>query len=187
MFEGEGALADQLPVEVDDVIILLLGAPSRFSTLKDRIEGITRLEKLIYLLEVESDLRKLLSESADFQPNKFGPFSSKIYHAIESLEAAGLVEDSTKLADTPADSWESLEVIGEDLDPYATRDISITDLGRSYYRVLVGELPKGTEAELSAFKDQFGRLPLRDLIRYVYTRHPEMTVKSVIRKDVLGW
>ena len=39
----------ELPVEVDDAIVLLLGAPSDSLARHGRIDGITRLEKLIFL------------------------------------------------------------------------------------------------------------------------------------------
>jgi hypothetical protein len=40
--------------------------------------------------------------------------------------------------------------------------------------------------ELREFKARFAGLPLRQLIRYVYERHPDFTDKSLIRDDVLG-
>ena len=36
------------PIEVDDAIVMILGAPSDAPTLQGRIEGITRLEKLVF-------------------------------------------------------------------------------------------------------------------------------------------
>ena len=42
--------------EVDDAIVLILGAPTKAPALKDRLEGITRLEKLVFLLEKETVL-----------------------------------------------------------------------------------------------------------------------------------
>ena len=67
--------ATKLPVEVDDAIVLLLGAPSDSLPRHGRIDGITRLEKLIFLVEHETDLRTLLTEHADFEAYNFGPFS----------------------------------------------------------------------------------------------------------------
>jgi hypothetical protein len=102
------------------------------------------------------------------------------------LDAAGLISDSASLAATREDSWETDEIIGDEPgNDYTTRDFELTDLGRRYYQALIGELPEGTEREVSDFKARFAGLPLRQLIRYVYTRYDEYTDKSLIRDDVL--
>lgn len=180
-------MATDLPVEVDDLIVLLLGAPARSPALRDRVEGITRLEKLVFLLENETDLDQLLTETADFVGHNFGPFSVKVYQAVETLEAAGLLTDSASVSPTEEDSWEIDNLIGEsEASAYTTRDFELTDLGRQYYAAVLAELPPRTEEKLSTFKDRFGGLPLRQLIRYVYTRYPQLAENSLIKKDILG-
>jgi uncharacterized protein len=178
-------------LDVDDVVVLLLGAPTRAKSLKDRIEGVTRLEKLVFLLQHETQLGKQLGVDADFTGHNFGPFSAKIYQAVELLNAAQIIQDSANIAPTDDDAWENDNVIyGEsDLsDRYSTRNFSLTERGRRYYQALIKDLPPGTEDALAEFKERFGRLPLRQLIRYVYEK-PEYAAfldKSVIRRDVLG-
>jgi len=177
----------QVEFEVDDAIVLLLGAPSRSPSLRGRIEGVTRLEKLVFLLERETELGKLLTEHADFEPHNFGPFSSKVYQAVETLEAADLITDSASLAATEEDSWEADQLIGDEpANAYTTRDFELTERGERYYRALIDELPKDVEPILTEFKDRFAGVPLRQLIRYVYTRYPEQTGKSMIRDQILG-
>lgn len=173
-------------VETDDAVVLLLGAPSERRSLENRIEGITRLEKMVFLLEHESDLAELLAEQAEFKSHNFGPFSSKVYQAVDILAAAGILSDSMKSSDSADDSWEKQEVIGFDQDPYSTRDFDLTDRGKRYYRALIDELPEGTESELAKLKGRFGSLPLRQLIRYVYQKYPQFTDKSRIRDEVMG-
>lgn len=175
-----------LPVEVDDAIVLLLGAPSESAALRDRIEGITRLEKLIFLLENETDLQNLLDEAAGFEAHNFGPFSSKIYQAVDTLAAAGLLEDSAELASSSEDFWEAEEVVGsKPADPYATRNFALTERGRRYYEALIKELPQSAEKSLAEFKARFGALPLRQLIRYVYKKYPAFTHNSLIKDEIL--
>jgi hypothetical protein len=174
-------------LETDDAVVLILGAPSRTPALKDRIDGITRLEKLLFLLQRETEIGPLLTEDPEFFAHNFGPFSSKVYQAVDTLAAAGLVEDSAELASSTEDAWETQQVIGEHpSDPYATRTIALTQRGRRYYQALIRELPEGTEKLLSEFKQAFGGIPLRRLVRYVYERYPEMTDKSVIKDEILG-
>jgi uncharacterized protein len=175
------------PFEVDDAVILLLGAPSRSPALRDRISGITRLEKLLFLLDKETPIGGRLTEHPEFIPHNFGPFSAKVYQAVETLEAANLITDSATLSPSGEDSWETDEIIGEDTSAkYTTRDFRLTDRGRQYYKALLEELTGDTEEIVQGLKDKFGGIPLRSLIRYVYVRHEDFTGNSLIRDDVLG-
>jgi hypothetical protein len=173
------------PIEVDDLVVLLLGAPTVPGQPGGQIQGITRLEKLAFLAEQE---RKLpwLTEDAGFVSHNFGPFSEKVYKAVDTLAAADLVKDSGALAATTEDAWETEYVIGEvPSDPYATRNLELTERGRRYYNALLRDLPDAVEEELTEFKGRFATLPLRQLIRYVYERYPDYTDRSIIRDDVL--
>lgn len=174
-------------LEVDDLIILLLGAPSRKPAIQDRIEGITRLEKLIFLLHVESGIGKVVAEDPEFEAYNFGPFSKKVYQAVETLSAAGLLEDSSSTSTSTEDVWETEEVIGAEVpDPYATRNFKLTEMGKRYYEALLKEVSADMQQELENFKTTFGSIPLRQLVRYVYERHPDFTHKSIIKDEILG-
>jgi uncharacterized protein len=174
-------------LETDDAIVLVLGAPGG-SERPGYLEGVTRLEKLLFLLERETPLRDWLTEKADFRSHRFGPFSSKIYQAVDTLAAAQMVRDSAKGAPTTEDRWEALNVLmdDEDVDPYTTRTFELTERGRRYYGVLIEELPVDAERTLATFKSRFAHLPLRQLVRYVYERYPQFTDKSEIRDEILG-
>ena len=172
-------------IETDDLIVLLLGAPGPPGHPSGRIEGITRLEKLAFLIEHERK-PSWLTEDGGFESHNFGPFSAKIYTAVDTLVAARLLKDSGSLAASTEDAWETENIIGHrTADPYATRNFELTERGRRYYQALLRDLPDGVEGELGAFKQRFAGLPLRQLIRYVYERHPTFTDKSIIRDDVL--
>lgn len=177
------------PMEVDDAIVLLLGAPALADRNPGTIRGITRLEKLVFLLERETSAKDWLTEEADFKAYNFGPFASKVYQAVDKLSAANIITDSSKPATTVDDTWEENNIIGElsaANDLYATRDFSLTERGKRYYEALVRELGPNAVDELSIFKSKFANVPLRQLIRYVYLRYPAFTTKSVIRRDILG-
>jgi uncharacterized protein len=173
-------------LETDDAIVLVLGAPG--SSHPGYLEGVTRLEKLLFLLEHETPVQEWLTEKADFHSNRFGPFSPKIYAAADTLVAAGLLRDSAQKADTSEDQWEAANVVigGQDVDAFTTRTFELTDLGRRYYDALIKELPPDAEQTFTDFKRRFAKLPLRQLVRYVYERYPEYTDKSEIREDILG-
>lgn len=175
------------PFQTDDAIVLLLGAPGGKEQ-PGHLEGVTRLEKLIFLLERETPARDWLTEKADFRSYRFGPFSSKVYEAVDMLAAADIVRDSAKKSPDVADRWESVSALMDegDLDPYTTRDFALTQRGTDYYAALLRELPADAETVLTDFKERFARLPLRQLVRYVYERYPQFTDKSEIRDEILG-
>jgi hypothetical protein len=173
-------------LEVDDLIVLLLGTPSRRG-LQNRLAGITRLEKLIFLLENETDLDQLLSEKPDFEPYNFGPFSKKVYDAVDTLAAAELIDDSSNSAAPEDEAWEAQQVIGpEAADSSSVRTFSLTARGNKYYNSLIQDIPEALREQLVHFKEAFAAIPLRQLVRYVYERYPAFTVNSLIRDDILG-
>lgn len=175
-------------IEIDDAIVLLLGAGVEEGR-PARLQGITRLEKLIFLLERETKSARWLTQNAEFEPYNFGPFSRKVYDAVETLAAAGIISDSAQLAPDDMDTWETREVIGEvpgGSNPYTTRDFALTDRGWRYFSALEKELASDSLEELASFKSRFASLPLRQLVRYVYLRYEDYTTKSLIRDDILG-
>lgn len=178
-------MPEPTPLETDDVVVLVVGAPGAGT--EGRLEGVTRLEKLIFLLERETPVQDWLTEKAEFRSWRFGPFSSKVYDAADTLAAAGLLRDSAKTAHSSEDRWEALNALvdEEEVDPYTTRTFELTDRGKKYYEALLSELPPEAQGVLSNFKKQFAALPLRQLVRYVYERYPQFTDQSEIRDEIL--
>ncbi|MDE0268078.1 MAG: hypothetical protein OXI96_03455 [Acidimicrobiaceae bacterium] len=175
-------------IELDDLIVLLLGAPTKNLAIKNRLQGITRLEKLVFLLEHETNLVDILDERSNFRPYNFGPFSEEIYKSVGYLSAYGLLNDTSSLSNNMDDAWENLNEIGDGHpDPYATRNFQLTKLGLEYYESLAEDVEQRGSyiEELSAFKDRFAALTLRQLVRYVYTHYPQMTTQSQIRDQVM--
>lgn len=174
-------------LEVDDTIVLLLGSPSQYSQLAGRVNGITRLEKLVFLIEQEGDLDAFLAETAEFEPHNFGPFSKKIYQAVETLEAYGLLIEENAYAETTDDTWENESIIGLD-EPvsFSERKFILTKKGRKYYEALASEVPPDLPYKVGQLKDRFGAIPLRQLLRFVYTRYEDYATASVIKDEILG-
>lgn len=174
--------------EVDDAIVLLLGSDPGKAERRGEIRGITRMEKLVFLLEQETEAGEAMTEAAEYRAHHYGPFSQKVYQAIEVLRSAGLVEDSTQASASNEDQAEYARVAGADAAPapYSTRDFRLTADGRNYYHALVAELPKSVVEDADRLRKQFAGWPLRRLIRYVYEKYDEFTSNSRIRDDVLG-
>lgn len=170
-------------LDTDDLIVLLLGAQGRSARSRGRIDGITRLEKLVFLVEQEGGFEAIGTDSG-FEAHNFGPFSAEIYKAVDVLAAAGLITDSRSTTPSREETWEAESVIGD--GPHAPRSFALTERGERYFNALVSELPVAEMEGLSRFKRTFGELPLRQLIRYVYEKYPAFTDKSLIRDDILG-
>lgn len=170
-------------LDVDDAIVLILGAHP-----ESKLRGITRLEKLLFLLEKETNVGSRMTEDPEFEAYNFGPFSKKVYQAIDTLVAAGLVSDSARLSSTVDDSREEIEYIGggSALTPYSTRDFSLTPLGREYFRALGREYPEWVLADAASTRDRFEAWPLRQLVTYVYRQYPDYAENSLIRQEILG-
>src|SRR5689334_16535467 len=83
-------------VDAGDLVLLILGAPAIHEGLDGRCNGITRLEKLAFLLERETDFAEAAAvptDDAGFRAYHYGPYSQKIYDAVGMLSSIGLVVD----------------------------------------------------------------------------------------------
>ena len=175
------------PVELlgSDLVLLMLAAPTRVKNAKDRVNGITRLEKLLYLADRETDVSaSVLGEKLVFKPYDYGPFSKEVYEAAELLEAAGLVREERQVSGQSVDGLEDVEVTGAvEGDEYVTRCFVLTDNGRAVAGLLGEQHPSVVQA-LAGIKDRYASRPLSSLIQYVYRAYPESAVNSKIRDRV---
>jgi uncharacterized protein len=168
-----------------DLVLLLLAAPTANERLQDAMPGITRLEKLLYLVDRETEEGKKVGERFSFKPYDFGPFSKDVYEAVRVLEAAGLLREELVYSGRDVDSVEA-RLAGLDEEPEGTeRRFFLTPDGKVVADLLSERAPKLIE-ELTRIKDRYGRLPLRNLIHYVYTRYPGSAQRSKIRGQVVG-
>jgi uncharacterized protein YwgA len=175
-----------------DLILVLLAAPTDDRRQRFRCDGITRLEKLLFLLSAEEDYKDFASEVQEpfsFEPYHYGPYSADVYDAVDLLKTLRLLSERRVDVNTGLDASEESEVFdAEDLsepDSYIERQFTLTEDGKAVAKLLSTRLsPRGKEI-LSQLKDRFGRMPLRQLLRYVYSNHEPYTTKSRIRSSVL--
>ena len=64
------------------------------------IRGITKLEKLMYLLLKEGGYEKELQDDIHFEPFDYGPFSKEVYDLVEVLKQRGIVKTRLERYDT---------------------------------------------------------------------------------------
>lgn len=178
-----------------DVLLLLLYAKGASNKLNEPIKGITRLEKLIYLLDQEGGFHKYVSDY-QFEPYDFGPFSNELWDDIETLKDESLVETqrvSSRYFVEVSDGEKALEEENEFTEnvtePSKEKEIEIYSLSETGERVaeqLFNELTPEEQHVLENIKKEFNSISLFELIRYVYLKYPKSTTHSRIREKILG-
>jgi uncharacterized protein YwgA len=165
-----------------DLVLLLLAAHGRTEESTDRVNGITRLEKLLFLAEQEKDIGRDVRNAFQFKAYDYGPYSKAVYDAVELLTEAGLINQERAYAGQPLDEMEEWTA-GVDQREGLERRFTLTDRGKAIANLLAGQ-HKEVIAALSDVKRKYGDWPLRQLIRYVYSTYPTYAEASKIRDQV---
>jgi hypothetical protein len=161
------------------------------------IEGITRLEKLLFLLKMQEGLLHNVPREADFNfiPFRMGPWTNEVYDEVDFLESLGLLDKDSTQKKNDADSAHENELFdGGMIDKYQkdttisddeTEVFRLTDKGRKKAKEIWERLPDKEKESLIRIKRQFNKMNLRQLLRYVYNKYPDFTTASEI-KETLG-
>lgn len=176
--------AGKKPLMAPDLVLLLLAAPSQGRVEEGKINGITRLVKLLFLALQETDVAKHVKDPFPFKPYDYGPYSKEIYEAVELLEEAGLLRDKRIMAGRSLDEMEELAAATEEREG-VERQFILTMEGGAVAKLLAQHSPEASEM-LAAIKDKYGGMPLGRLIRYVYQQYPSYAQKSKIRDRISG-
>lgn len=188
-----GALNQQ--ISKSDLILLLLYSKGFSGKINGPIQGITRLMKLLFLLHKE----KNFESPFNFQPYKMGPFSDEVYPELEFLHtfpnpetpfikmnAVGTIDSSVnpeqmKLVDDIAifDDEDYLHTTSE-----ANKEFSLSSLGEKVAKELWNNLDVDQRNAIEKIKKQYGNLTLRNLLRHIYNKYPDMTGKSEIKNQL---
>jgi len=182
------------------LVLLLIGcdAPGKPS---DTLGGITRLQKLLFLLEKEGGVAPT-DDGFQFTAYKAGPYSSKVYDDLEFLENLGLLESTVTAEATDAEKVEIDQLSFDDLmgdgaapdgdgyrtpDSFEERQFRLTSQGVEKVRELIDSGDYSPiVTEIRRIKSTYAHYSLIDLLRHVYTAYPEMTQASEILDKVLG-
>ena len=191
----------QHPIGRRNLLLLLLGVDADPSG----IGGITRLQKLLFLLEHEEGLISA-EDGYQFEAYKAGPYSPELYDDLEFLENLGLLkaEVTSEASEPEAAEMDRLSfdhLIGDEVekssdgndvdgpasaDSFEERRFMLTDEGRKQVEKLLqsGDVSP-VAAKIRRVKSKYGRYSLNDLLYHVYTKYPDMTTESEIRDKVL--
>lgn len=187
-----------------DLVLLLLGVSPVVGQEAQGLSGITRLQKLLYLLEQQHAI-KPQGDGFEFAAYKVGPYSARIYDDLEFLENLGLIKSEvagevTEEAASEIDLLDFDELMGDSADnsagapadgfgaadAYEERRFHLTQEGFQRVNKLIQD--GGYEPIVDGIrkiKSKFGTYSLSDLLYYIYTNYPEMTTESEIKDKVL--
>ena len=185
------------------LILLMIGAGAEGKTTSG-IGGITRLQKLLYLLEKEEALTPK-EDGFEFAAYNYGPYSARLYDDLECLENLGLIQcevaaDATEAEAAEVDLLDFDELMGDGAestgdgfadgmggpDALEERRFIITREGAERITALMesGDYEPVING-IRRVKRKFGNYSLSDLLHYVYKKFPDMTVESEIKEKVL--
>jgi len=143
------------------------------------VDGMTRLQKLLFLLEKESEFSDIHEEiSFDFEAYKYGPFSELVYDEVEFLLNLGALE-----AVEPDYEMENLEVDKE--DELRGKRFRLTEKGQKICAELSDILGEETENNMEQVVNKYSDMNTNELLEYVYSQYPDYTTKSEIKDEVL--
>ena len=180
-----------------DYLLLLL-----YLNDKEPILGAVRLIKMMFLFNKEiAPLLKNDGLESDNLPEfisyNYGPFSKDVYEQIELFKGIRFIQVSNIKAQEEfieVDDFEEMSYVdGVDNKGYELKNdgtyykYNILKLGENYVSEEI--LPcVGTKEKrlLEEFKKKITTLPPKQLLKYVYSKYPEYTEKSLIKDKVLA-
>jgi hypothetical protein len=180
-----------MSIEIDreDVLLLIFDAYERLFR-KAAFNGVTRLEKLVFLLAEEAGLKDV-GQLFAFRAYKFGPYSKGVYDAASFLQSANLVDVEVKpyysyyLAEEEKELQRDTETEDEIEEPSPTGHEKLFALTKNG-KALAGKLRSIWEKDypdalnqIDQIVGRYGSLPLNQIIRYVYRRYPKMAENSI--------
>jgi hypothetical protein len=180
-----------------DLMLALLYADAGARAEPSPVVGITRLEKLLFLLTADEGLLKDVppDEAFTFVPFRMGPWTQEVYDEVDFLESLGLISKESTEKRSAADAVHDEELFSDlVIDKYQKSAAQVSDEaevfrltedGKKKALALWNRLTDDEKAKLRRIKQSFNTMNLRQLLRYVYKKHPEYTTESEI-KEYLG-
>ena len=135
------------------------------------IEGTTRLQKIVFLVQKELGLGGFR-----FTASKYGPWSKELEDLIQELIRRG------KLS---VEEHEPKEFQERPVKVYKASE-SLVEQGKEVFRGLLQSNPT-LALMLYTRVRAYATLPITYLLAYLYRKYPEYTTHSIIRERVKEW
>ena len=141
---------------------------------EEQIEGRTRLQKMIFLLQKkfeEEDGGLPISDKYSFTPYDYGPFSQPLYADLDELRRED--SDAEKFVVERSDTFDQGKV---------KYQYELTPTGISFVEDELADDAKFQEILRKAeeIKEEFNHLSLSQVIERVYSEYPEYAENSVL-------
>lgn len=156
---------------------------------KKEIKGITRLMKLIFLLNKAID-----DSDFNFEPYKMGPYSRDVYATIEFFNSIPSADEPIIVVENSggkkinsievAKYFKDIDSVSESINANASYVLS--DIGIKVAKKVWNDADADLKDKVTKIRKNFGDLPLQKLLKYVYDEYPEMTIRSEIKDYVYG-
>jgi hypothetical protein len=167
-----------------DVLLALLHARGASGKENEPILGITRLQKLLFLLWKEGSFYKAVPDLYNFKAYDFGPCMDDLYDDLEFTESIGLVKVDESAEASEFDNGDEvafMRSLGLRMPkPKSRRDYYLTESGIEASGDLFSDLSVQDIEAIENIKRRFNRMPFFDLLRYVYNKYPKFAEKSVL-------
>lgn len=180
-----------------ELILALLYSPDSTKA-NAPVVGITRLEKLLFLLKKETSLLNSDNpkDNFNFVPFRMGPWSQEVYDETDFLESLNLINKKSSSESSVEDGAHNNELFDSMiLAKYQKTDFisqnnsvekfELTEKGADLAQKIWNKLSAEEKKQILNIKKQFNKMNLRQFLRYVYKKYPEYASKSEI-KEYLG-
>lgn len=176
-----------------DLLLVLLYASGQTAQTGEPIEGITRLQKLIFLLQQGKGPASLVQQAMEysFQAYKMGPYTRELDEDLSALTSLGFLR-TERLDYYIADDGD-VTTLDRETPTLRVRDparkitsyrFRLTDDGRDVSEELWDTLSNRDQKELEEFKSFFNSLSLRQLLIFVYEKYPKFAEESEIKRKL---
>ena len=142
---------------VDDLPLKRMMWPLLALYVVGEIRGKTKLQKLVFLLDKELNIKK--DQGYNFVPYKYGPFSKELIEDVEMLILTGLVETKEEVK----------EFNGEEVTIVSYR---LSERGKNIARQIYDKLTYEEKRRINKLKE-YNAMSARTLTEYVHRRYPE--------------
>lgn len=133
---------------------------------RERVDGATRFQKLVFLAQKESDIPDLY----EFEAGKYGPFSRELASHLEELRARGILEMNSRT-----------NKVGDEKYVY-----SLTTEGiRAVQNLIQSPDAKDVFDSIQEIKSEYNDRKLPHLLQNVYNKYPEYTTATELDLDSL--
>lgn len=154
----------QLIISPRKLILALIYAPSKHGE-SESIEGITRMEKMMFLLT--SEHFNTVFKELNYKGDNFGPFSDRLVDQIENLVDLKLIERTKSSSPDLADEFVYFS------DAKIPDKFQLTKYGEVIAKKFFDELSDDDKKRIIGIKKRFNSIPLDSLLYFVYNNVPK--------------